>query len=426
MLFFALGVFLFQGANAQLANVPTCSCSPLIYKWTLDFTRNCASTELSLGIGSITGLASIECDITMVNTTDPIDLVPVALTSYELIELSTDRLAPVKINSETDLYFQDGQHLALTSETAANPSLVSGGVKATIGAVNLAGHGIELSWLIRYTNVCEAKPFEVGDSIGWAVLNKDTVAARDHTCILPSASPSFIQSESPTRTANPSHLPSEIPSSISSVNPTRYRKNGKGGEYTPTDSKSQKALKKNNKGTEYSSKDSKSQKTTKNSEGSQYISKAGKSQKTPKKDSNGDYTSKGAKSQKDPTTDGKGSDYTAKSAKSQKAPKAIEKASDNAIINRKPTSSAKKDTITSSQKGSKANFVKSQKNSTAIDEALDNDRMTSTPTPTPKKYTTIGKKGSEAKSTKTQKAPKAAKDGSYGKKRRRLESNKDE
>ena len=170
MLFFALGVFLFQGANAQLANVPTCSCSPLIYKWTLDFTRNCASTELSLGIGSITGLASIECDITMVNTTDPIDLVPVALTSYELIELSTDRLAPVKINSETDLYFQDGQHLALTSETAANPSLVSGGVKGTIGAVNLSGHGIELSWLIRYTNVCEAKPFEVGDSIGWAVL----------------------------------------------------------------------------------------------------------------------------------------------------------------------------------------------------------------------------------------------------------------
>ena len=123
--------------------------------------------------------------------------------------------------------------------------------------------------------------------------NKDTVAARDHTCILPSASPSFIPSESPTRTVNPSHLPSEIPSSISSANPTRYRKNGKGGEYTPTDSKSQKALKKNNKGTEFSSKDSKSQKTTKtNSEGSQYISKAGKSQKTPKKVSNGDYTSK--------------------------------------------------------------------------------------------------------------------------------------
>lgn len=384
MLFFALGVFLFQGANAQDANVPACSCSPLIYKWTLDFNRTCAPAGLSLGIGSDTGVASIECDITMVNTSDPIDLVPVTLKSYEIIELSTDRLAPIKINSEADLDFQDGQHLALTSETAANPSLVSRGVKATIGALNLAGHGIELSWIIRYTNVCGAKPFEVGDSIGWTVLNKDTVPARDQTCIIPSNPPSSLPSESPTRTVSPTHLQTKTLSSVPSANPTIYSNYGKGG-----------------KGNGYTPKDSKSQKTTKNSKASHNtIPKAAKSQKTLKKNSDG-------------------SDYTSKSAKSQKAPKDIKRASVNARIHSKPTSSEKEGTITTN----KANFEESQKYPIAIDEEMHNDKMTSKPSPSPKKYTATGKKGSKAKSTKSKKAPKTAKDTSYGKKRRTSESN---
>ena len=167
LLYTVVAILQLNDANAQQQ---LCSCSPLVYKWTLDFTRTCASSSLSSGSSGGKGVASVECDINMVNDEDPVDLVPVTVTSFEIIEFDSNRLAPVKIESEGDLYLEDGRRLALTSETAVDSSLVTGGIKATTSAVNAAGHGIKLSWFIRYSNVCEVKPFESDDSIGWMVF----------------------------------------------------------------------------------------------------------------------------------------------------------------------------------------------------------------------------------------------------------------
>jgi len=162
LLYAVVAALQLNDANAQFSQ-HLCSCSPLVYKWTLDFTRTCASSSVSSGTSGSKGVASVECDINMVNDEDPIDMVPVTVTSFEIIEFGSNRLAPVKIESEGDLSLEDGRRLALTSETAVDTSLVTGGIKATASAVNAAGHGIKLNWFIRYSNLCEVKPFESGD-----------------------------------------------------------------------------------------------------------------------------------------------------------------------------------------------------------------------------------------------------------------------
>eukprot|EP00554_Chaetoceros_debilis_P013853 CAMPEP_0194115890 /NCGR_PEP_ID=MMETSP0150-20130528/24766_1 /TAXON_ID=122233 /ORGANISM="Chaetoceros debilis, Strain MM31A-1" /LENGTH=394 /DNA_ID=CAMNT_0038806463 /DNA_START=304 /DNA_END=1488 /DNA_ORIENTATION=- len=210
-----------------------CSCSPLIYKWKLDFTQSCPPPGLSLGIGDGKGITSVECDVTMGNPEDPVDLDPKNVTYYQIIELD-EKLAPVKVNSETDLGLLDGERMSFVSVTASETELVTGGIQASVYALNAAGNEIRLTWIVRYSNLCEAKPYEVGDSIGWMVYNNESIPARDETCTLASTNPTAFPTASPTNkpsiiaSSTPTEISSASPSGLSSPAPSRL------GSQTPT------------------------------------------------------------------------------------------------------------------------------------------------------------------------------------------------
>lgn len=196
----------------------TCSCSPLVYRWKLDLTQTCPPPGLSLGTGDGKGIASVECDVTMGNPEDPVDLDPINVTYYQIIELD-ENLVPVKVNVERDLRLVDGMRISFVSETAADTKLVTGGIQASVDAVNSAGNEIRLTWIVRYSNLCETKPYEAGDSIGWMVYDVESIPSRDKTCTLPSASPSAFPTVSPTN--KPSVSASSNPSGISTPAPSR-------------------------------------------------------------------------------------------------------------------------------------------------------------------------------------------------------------
>ncbi len=151
----------------QTAMANECSCAPLVYKWTFDFSKECP-VKLANGSGDdgSFGVAITSCLIDSVDG-DTNDLVPVKVTEYLIFELDLD-LTKLKTQGGGSAY--NGDKISFISRTAAEANTIAGGMQVHVKAENAEGKKIELNWIMDYSNICELDTLEAGDEFGWIVL----------------------------------------------------------------------------------------------------------------------------------------------------------------------------------------------------------------------------------------------------------------
>ena len=176
----ALTLVLLQQQNSVIAQpLQNCSCTPLIYRWTLDFSKTCGTDEdINVDIGPGKGITSAECNIRVENpafamTED--SLVPVKVLGYQLIELgqSFERIKKDAESFGSSSPLLDGAEIEFASETAAVVDEVSEGFVVFVTAENALGETIDLQWIVTFSNLCEKDVFKLGDSVGWMVFVSD-------------------------------------------------------------------------------------------------------------------------------------------------------------------------------------------------------------------------------------------------------------
>ena len=157
---------------AQSVNI--CSCTPLIYKWELDFSGVCPPANVRIGNSdNITGIKDITCNA-FAEGRDVSDFVPVNVFRYEIFELDRG-LSVRKGVVRTDLSLEEGDTISFNSESVGDPSFTSGGLQAELRGTNAEGEVIILFFLLRFTNKCAEDPFESGDSIGWMKFVRESL-----------------------------------------------------------------------------------------------------------------------------------------------------------------------------------------------------------------------------------------------------------
>lgn len=139
-----------------------CSCTPLVYKWKLDFDGTCPPENIT--VGKDAGVKDAFCTVT--NGRNVSDFVPVSVTAYQIIELDLD-LVPLKVKADSNITLKNGDSIVFSSITGVEPNEYSGALQATLDALNSADEKIVLEWIVRYSNLCEILPFSDGDSLGW-------------------------------------------------------------------------------------------------------------------------------------------------------------------------------------------------------------------------------------------------------------------
>ena len=152
-----------------------CSCSPLSYQWVLNFTQTCSPSSVisQIEVGNGTGISDAFCTVKSEGAnTLVIDFRPVLVTSYQIIELDSD-LAPIKVEAENNIALKDGNKISFESITTDFSDEISGGLQAHVNAINKENQTIELSWIIRYSNMCGVLPFSPGDFLGWMTFLPD-------------------------------------------------------------------------------------------------------------------------------------------------------------------------------------------------------------------------------------------------------------
>jgi hypothetical protein len=156
-----------------------CSCSPTVYRWTLDFASSCnfgpgiEQPSIGIDIGQDLGVTAAICKVSVVNPTNDLDaLVPVMVTGFQFIELDNN-LETIKIESSSGgpdfIPLQDGDVLQYTSETASGTEIPAA-MAAFVFAENSQGTALQLEWFIDFSNLCETIPFQNDDSLGWLVF----------------------------------------------------------------------------------------------------------------------------------------------------------------------------------------------------------------------------------------------------------------
>jgi hypothetical protein len=155
----------------------TCSCSPLVYRWTLDFSNSCnfssqgnPSGDIGISVGLQEAVQSATCSVKIEKPTSPVteeSLQPVLVKGFQFVELGVN-LQRIKVvsNPLNFVPLLDGGALEFTSEAASGMEMPSALI-AFIFAENADGDDIQLEWLIRFSTLCDVAPFQVGDSLGW-------------------------------------------------------------------------------------------------------------------------------------------------------------------------------------------------------------------------------------------------------------------
>ena len=167
----SLGIFvamfssLIGMTNAQIAGTELCACNPRVYELTFDFSRGCEPINVDRDSGGIMDATCLVAGFDNINVTD---LVPVAVSSVQLIEIGQDG-GPAAVAQETG-DFRDGSTITYTSvsfEGAVAPRAFQ--VRA-LGR-NAGGEPIVLQWAGTYSNNCGVWPvLELQDSVGWTIF----------------------------------------------------------------------------------------------------------------------------------------------------------------------------------------------------------------------------------------------------------------
>ena len=152
-------------ASSQISGTELCACSPRVYELTFDFSLECEPINVDLDGGGIEDATCLVAGFDNINVTD---LIPVAVSSVQLIEIGQDG-APAAVAQETG-DFRDGDSITYTSisfEGAVAPRAFQ--VRA-LGR-NEGGEPLVLTWAVTYTNNCGVFPvLSVGDNVGWTIF----------------------------------------------------------------------------------------------------------------------------------------------------------------------------------------------------------------------------------------------------------------
>ena len=162
---FLLLTSLLSFLSSASGNTDLCACSPRVYELTFDFSLECEPINVDLENG---GIVDATCLVTGFDDINVTDLIPVAVSSVQLIEIGQSG-APAAVAQETG-DFRDGSTITYTSisfEGAVAPRAFQ--VRA-LGR-NAAGEPLILQWAVTYSNNCGVWPvIDVFDSIGWTIF----------------------------------------------------------------------------------------------------------------------------------------------------------------------------------------------------------------------------------------------------------------
>jgi len=138
---------------------------------------------MNVQVGPGAGILTAFCEIVDPNendSNDDPDFQPIAVISYQIIELDGD-LTPIKIDSQSNLTLTQDSKIVFSSLTAAQSNVTSGGLQATVVGINAEEQKVQLNWLVKYSNICNLLPYSSGDAMGWMSLMSsvsDTVMDR--------------------------------------------------------------------------------------------------------------------------------------------------------------------------------------------------------------------------------------------------------
>ena len=155
-----------------------CSCSPRVYELTFDFSLECEPQNLDLSGG---GIADATCLVTGFDDINVTDLVPVAVSAVQIIEIGQGG-APIAVAQEAG-DFRDGSavtYASISFESVVAPRAFQ--IRA-LGR-NAANEAIVLQWAITFSNSCAFFPaVDLNDSIGWMVFVSHSMAIEYQTFI---------------------------------------------------------------------------------------------------------------------------------------------------------------------------------------------------------------------------------------------------
>ena len=167
---FALLFGFFTIVNSQDTReigVDICFCAPSSYEFTLDFSLFCPPVNITLG----DAVKRTSCAVNPFGSPDVSDLVPVAVSSIEILEL--DQGMQVSVREKIEGSFGDGDTFQYSSYAAlpgeiVNPDDLPRAIQLNIVGVNQFDESLINIYLIIFTNNCGRYPvlFE-GQSAGW-------------------------------------------------------------------------------------------------------------------------------------------------------------------------------------------------------------------------------------------------------------------
>jgi hypothetical protein len=156
-----------QSQDTPQIGVDICVCAPSTYEFTLDFSLFCPPVNITLG----DAVKRTSCLVNPFGTPEVADLVPVAVSSIEILEL--DQSMEISVREKIEGSFGDGDTFQYTSIAAlpgeiVNPDDLPRAIQLNIVGVNQFDESIINIYLIVFTNNCGRYPvlFE-GQSAGW-------------------------------------------------------------------------------------------------------------------------------------------------------------------------------------------------------------------------------------------------------------------
>jgi hypothetical protein len=154
-------------SRGQTIGVDLCSCAPSTYEFTLDFDLFCPPINVTQGDAVlVTG-----CLVIPAIDLEVADLVPVAVSSIDIVELDQDLTVIVQENIAGN--FGSGDTFSYTSFAANPDNIITSrdlpkAIQVNLYGVNAQDEALVNSWIIQFTNNCGAFPVLFEDqSAGW-------------------------------------------------------------------------------------------------------------------------------------------------------------------------------------------------------------------------------------------------------------------
>ena len=158
-------IVLASTAPQAAAQFEVCSCSPPIYNWKLDFSKGC---PVNLPDNGGTKTSPLDCYYADIDDGHNGDFAPVQLTDLLFFDLNLNLEGIKNLKLENTELF-NGNEITFASATASGDTR-TGGIQATFRAINASGQAFTLEVIVRFSNLCETLPFEVGSSLGYLVF----------------------------------------------------------------------------------------------------------------------------------------------------------------------------------------------------------------------------------------------------------------